>query len=179
MLYEMMKYFDIYIFLLNAIATGAGIALSLYSISHYLLVQKTRLVYRIHHQWYILSGVLTAITIFVGVVTWVFSIISSCLGYKASRRIERIRLVSDAFVIALCLLWIPQLFIEMTVPNYSIEYRNLISDSLSLYVLLLSARIPLMFQMQQLPKKSGLRVSDLAKRDSISFPSSNVTSRAC
>lgn len=168
-----MNYLQTYKFFLNTVAIISSISLSVFSTRHYIFLNQHKFIYRFHRVWYTFSSSCTVIILCISILIWFISTFLPLVIDLPMDKIRRSETYIDSLTISICILWITHLLVELSM-EYPVEYREILSQSLVLYVLVLSVRLPLFITIDYATSiKSHIKDSvdkKYIKRDNIIIP---------
>lgn len=137
-----MNYLNTYKLFLNFVAIISSVLLSVFSTSHYIFLNEHKFIYRFHKQWYTFSSSCTVVILITSAMIWFLSSILPLIVNISMDFFTRAETYVDSLTISICILWVTHLLIELSM-DYPVEYREILSQSLVLYVLVLAVRLPL------------------------------------
>lgn len=140
-----MKYITAYSIFLNVVAIVTSITLMVFSLNHYLDLKRYQYIYQIHKEWYQFSSSVTIIILSLSVGVWTSNLFFTKIftnRIDIINYINTLELYVDSLTISLTLLNITHILIELT-QNFPDDYNLILSQTLTLFILLLSARLPI------------------------------------
>lgn len=141
-----MNYLGAYSFFLSVVSIFASLVLAFSSVNHYILLERTQFIYQSNYDWYMFSSSGTVLILSLAIIIWSLNILLPLLGFdrdgSVMKNIHIAMSYLDSLTISISILWITHLFIESTM-QYPDEYQRVLSESMVLYILVLSVRLPL------------------------------------
>lgn len=141
-----MDYLGAYSFFLSVVSIFASLVLAVSSVNHYILLERSQFIYQSNYTWYMFSSSGTVLILGSAIVIWSLNIVLPLLGFgrggSVMGSVHMAMSYLDSLTISISILWITHLFIESTM-QYPDEYQRVLSESMVLYILVLSVRLPL------------------------------------